>query len=373
MNARLTDPGIRTRWSLLTALGLHGLLLALWLPAQLHEGPGTADDEPAPSSEPLTDRQVIPIVLPAGPLQLQTTLGQTPRTRTPPPQFPKPTPLASGRMQLASSLQAAAQEAVRLYDEQTRRALAAANTAPADWVADISLTDALISIIPAAQALPHTVLSLDEQEALAAEMESLAPAAPPEIQVQTPAIIVRAPEPAPLPRKREAVSAPKREEKPAPTPRPARETQAEALPPPPRYFEPDQIAEAPPLPPASGDDDQVTDIVGATLPAAPDRGPGRKPPDRNLFFSRLLVHVTSANYRSLAQAVRATSRVRIEVQYRLDRSGRVISAQVARSSGSEELDHKAVQVILDASPMPAFSDDMPQPQLGFTSPVEVYQ
>lgn len=366
VSARLTDPAIRARWSLLVALGLHGVLLGLWLPAILHEALGDAADEArAGPSEPPGERQVIPIVLPAGPLQLQTTLARSPRARPPAPQFPKNRPLVAGHMELASSLQAAAQEAVRLYDQQTR-ALAAANTAPADWVADISLTDALIAIIPAAQAISHPLLSLEEQEALAAEMESLTPVELPE--VQAPAIVVRAP--APRPRKREAVAAN------VPS-APQRQTQAPAqepnLPPPPRYFEPDQIAVAPPLPPASDDDDAVTDVVGATMPAAPDRGPGRKPPDRNLFFSRLLVHVTSANYRSLAQAVRATSRVRIEVQYRLDRSGRVVSAHVARSSGSEELDRKAVQVILDASPMPAFSDDMPQPQLGFTSPVEVYQ
>ncbi|HEX4873251.1 MAG TPA: TonB family protein [Nevskiaceae bacterium] len=106
---------------------------------------------------------------------------------------------------------------------------------------------------------------------------------------------------------------------------------------------------------------------------APDRGPGVETADANAFFSRLTAHLFAANQRALAEAVRADQRLRVEVRFLVDRDGRVLDAWPKRGTGNARLDAKAVQTILDASPLPRLAADMPQQRLELSFPVEIYR
>jgi TonB family protein len=123
-------------------------------------------------------------------------------------------------------------------------------------------------------------------------------------------------------------------------------------------------ADAPPL--AAGS--------GLTLDsAAPERGPGEFSSSRSAFFSRLTEHLLKVNQQVLAEAVRASPRLVVEVRFTVDRRGRVLSAEPVRGTGSAELDEKAVRVIQRASPLPSLAADMPQAQLELSFPVQIYR
>lgn len=109
------------------------------------------------------------------------------------------------------------------------------------------------------------------------------------------------------------------------------------------------------------------------LVTAPDRGPGTWSANRNMFFSRLTAHLFKANQEALANAVRAGPKLTLDVRFHVARDGRVLSASVVRSSGLPDLDRKAEETILNASPLPRLSEDMPQQQLELSFPVEVYR
>ena len=135
---------------------------------------------------------------------------------------------------------------------------------------------------------------------------------------------------------------------------------------------PDVIAEAPPLP------DQPNAPMTAGGPvlgegAAPERGPGEAVANRTAFFQRLTNHLFQINQIMLAEAIRASPRMTVEVHFTVDRNGRVIEAAVSRSTGEPWLDEKAVSVIQRASPVPRLSSDMPQQKLELSFPVQIYR
>jgi TonB family protein len=135
---------------------------------------------------------------------------------------------------------------------------------------------------------------------------------------------------------------------------------------------PDVIAEAPPLP------DQAHAPMTAGGPvlgegAAPERGPGEAVANRTAFFQRLTNHLFQINQVMLAEAIRATPRMTVEVHFTVDRNGRVIAAAVSQSTGDSRLDDKAVAVIQRASPVPRLSSDMPQQKLELSFPVQIYR
>lgn len=135
---------------------------------------------------------------------------------------------------------------------------------------------------------------------------------------------------------------------------------------------PDVIAEAPPLP------SQTSAPMTAGGPvlgqgAAPERGPGEAVANRSAFFQRLTNHLFQVNQVMLAEAIRATPRMTVEVHFAVDRSGRVIEAAVTQSTGDPRLDDKAVAVIQRASPVPRLSSDMPQQKLELSFPVQIYR
>ena len=135
---------------------------------------------------------------------------------------------------------------------------------------------------------------------------------------------------------------------------------------------PDVIAEAPGLP----DQSQAPITAGGPVlgeGAAPERGPGEAVADRSAFFQRLTNHLFQINQVMLAEAIRATPRMTVEVHFTVDRNGRVIEAAVSRSTGDPRLDDKAVAVIQRASPVPRLSSDMPQQKLELSFPVQIYR
>jgi protein TonB len=142
---------------------------------------------------------------------------------------------------------------------------------------------------------------------------------------------------------------------------------------------PDKVAVAPPLPPVRPNDDSSSPpltagnalVLGAQ--AAPDRGPGQPAASRGAFFQQLTTHLFMVNQQVLAEAIRATPRLTVEVRFTIDRSGRVLGAQVMNSTGDAALDLKAAEVILRASPVPQLAPDMPQPRIELSFPVQIYR
>lgn len=135
---------------------------------------------------------------------------------------------------------------------------------------------------------------------------------------------------------------------------------------------PNVIADAPTLPAQANA--QMTaggPVLGEG--AAPERGPGEAVENRTAFFQRLTNHLFQINQIMLAEAIRATPRMTVEVHFTVDRNGRVIEAAVSRSTGDPWLDEKAVSVIQRASPMPRLSSDMPQQKLELSFPVQIYR
>ena len=91
------------------------------------------------------------------------------------------------------------------------------------------------------------------------------------------------------------------------------------------------------------------------------------------FFSRLTAHIYDVNRAVLAVEDASPRRLSLDVRFVMQRDGRVLEAEVLRSSGDAALDEAARAVLIAASPLPMLSDDMPQQQLQLIAPIEVYR
>ncbi|MCW8085730.1 energy transducer TonB, partial [Sabulicella glaciei] len=60
------------------------------------------------------------------------------------------------------------------------------------------------------------------------------------------------------------------------------------------------------------------------------------------------------------------------VTFTMDRSGRVLGARLARSSGSQDLDGEAAAVALRASPLPSPPPELPGDPLTLTVPIRFH-
>lgn len=107
--------------------------------------------------------------------------------------------------------------------------------------------------------------------------------------------------------------------------------------------------------------------------AAPDRGPGEWTANSSEFFSKLTAHIYDVNRAVLAVENASPRRLSLDVRFVMQRDGRVLEAEVLRSSGDAALDEAARAVLIAASPLPMLSDDMPQQQLQLIAPIEVYR
>lgn len=392
-------PSMRLPASLVLAMGLHVIAL-IALPSLRQLGNTLAERIQGREAPPPADAhgEVIPIRLPTvNKFELVTELGSIARSTSgrKADSLPSAQAARSTAMSLSQSLADAAREAQAAYErlhpqpEKLRfvaelrladgptPALASQARKPADAVAAQTPEPATR---PAAAPKPDDDAERQAQEArdMLAQAQRMADEQARRDQDRTRAeerererrALQRAIEQAsrqPLTRRPEVA--------PAPRPRPrAGDPQPKVFNPaePYRGAVPDVIAEAPMLP------DQAQAPVTAGGPvlgegAAPERGPGEAVANRSAFFQRLTNHLFQINQVMLAEAIRATPRMTVEVHFTVDRNGRVIEAAVSQSTGDPRLDDKAVAVIQRASPVPRLSSDMPQQKLELSFPVQIYR
>lgn len=398
---RSTPP--RLSYAFAAALLLHGLL-ALTLPDLRRLLLGSAATPPAQPTAPaprppLPGSELIPIRLPLAGFQLQSELGaiarDSPARSTP---LPGTGHAPSGRLAISSRLGAAAGEARAAYERLQPSPAPVATTTR--LVAELRLADggargrgSRSAGLELGSGDSGTVTAsrapASEHDELAAAAEAQQTPTPTPAAAARPTVPVTAPTPRP-PRK-PAVPAAQPRLAPAPIPAPAappkppaaviqQPIRPQVYPPAAAYrgAAPDAVAEAPPLPAAGVDDASAPPLTAGNAlmlgaQAAPDRGPGAAVAGRGAFFQQLTTHLFTVNQQVLAEAIRATPRLTLEVRFTIDRSGRVLGAQLLRSTGDDALDRKAVDVILRASPVPQMAPDMPQARIELSFPVQIYR
>lgn len=393
------SPAARLPASFVLALALHGLALVA-LPALREFGGALAQRltraEPPAAAPPVA---VVPIRLPTpNRFTLVTELGSIAREtagKTLPEQAPV---IRISALRLSTSLVDAAREAQAAYERLHPPAVTET------WVGELGLAEQpfISGPVLSEKIATETAASTAERR-----RPPSGPAAVPAAERREPPRAPAAPRPAPAPRPVEpaprrapeppAATAAERTPTPAPTPVPVpipepAPAPATATEPPirPQIYDaaetfhgaaPEPVAEAPPLPPPAAvapmplppaDLGTATDRFAGPS-AAPDRGPGETVANRGVFFQRLTNHLFQINQIVLAEAIRATPRVTVEVGFTIDREGRVLAAGVVRSTGDARLDQKAVAVIQRASPVPRMPADMPQNRLELSFPVQVYR
>ena len=148
----------------------------------------------------------------------------------------------------------------------------------------------------------------------------------------------------------EAKEEPKREETKEPVPEKRDAEQASAAP----------LATAPPR------------VEAQPAPSAAAPSPGRAPSIAHVQASwqkRLIDHLNRhKRYPDAARSRRAQGIV--VVAFRLDSSGRIVTAHVTKSSGSQALDDEALAVLKRASPLPAPPEQIAGPMLDLVLPIQ---
>jgi len=137
--------------------------------------------------------------------------------------------------------------------------------------------------------------------------------------------------------------------------------QVEEPPPPP---EPSQAVVAPPDEPPP----QPIEQPKPPTPAVPARVKGGAPRVEPSWQTALVRHLQQyKRYPSDAQS-RGEEGV-VQLSFTVDRSGHVLSREIARSSGHRELDNEVMSMIERAQPLPPFPASMPQAKLDLTVPI----
>ena len=432
--ATLPTPPPRLSIAFAAAVVLH-LAAALSLPSiqqALRDAAERVAMRRAPAPEPMATPDVIPVRLPSS-LRMTTELGAAVRDN-PPSRVPLPP--AAGivriRLDLSQNLGDAAREAQAAYErlnptpapapaEVVRSVvelrLARTRTPPQaapDVAAKPATASAIVAPSPAPagrrpraaavaeaagptaspQPEPRREQNRDREALPATAVPTSAPAAasppipPTPDAIEPSAATPTAPAPSPTPA---AAAAPAPSTPPTATPAPVAPAPAAepAIRP--------QIIYAPPSttiyrspqgerPAAPSTDLAAAESAGAAPSVAsaapalpgmavepPARPAGAAVANRAAFFQQLTQHLFTVNQRVLAEAVRASAKVTVEVRFSIDRAGRVLDASVLRGSGNAAVDAKAVDVILRASPVPQMAPDMPQSRIELSFPVQVYQ
>ncbi|SHG66097.1 TonB family C-terminal domain-containing protein [Hydrocarboniphaga daqingensis] len=430
--ATLPTPPPRLSIAFAAAVVLH-LAAALSLPSiqqALRDAAERIAMRRAPALEPMATPDVIPVRLPSS-LRMTTELGAAIRDN-PPSRVPLPP--AAGivriRLDLSQNLGDAAREAQAAYErlnptpapapaEVVRSVVElrlARTRTPPQAAPDVAAKPATASAIVAPSPAPA-----GRRPRAATVAEAAGPTAsprpeprreqnrdreaPPAVAVPTPTPAAASPPTPPTPAAIEPSAATPTAPAPSPTPAaaaaPAPATPAPAAPVPVApAAEPairPQIIYAPPSttiyrsPQAERPVAPSTDLAAVESPGAapqvtsaapalpgmavepPARPAGAAVANRAAFFQQLTQHLFTVNQRVLAEAVRASAKVTVEVRFSIDRAGRVLDASVLRGSGNASVDAKAVDVIQRASPVPQMAPDMPQSRIELSFPVQVYQ
>jgi len=168
------------------------------------------------------------------------------------------------------------------------------------------------------------------------------------------------PEVAPVPE-----SQPKTVEQPPPPPPDMSEAVVEPQEPPPSQ----PVQEVKPPTPAVPAPVQETRPPSPAVPARVKGGAPRISPSWQTALVRRLQQYK--RYPSEAQARRVEGVVTLN--FRVDRSGHVLSREIVQSSGHPELDKEVISMIERAQPLPPFPPSMPEDQLNLTVPIRFSQ
>lgn len=144
-----------------------------------------------------------------------------------------------------------------------------------------------------------------------------------------------------------------------------------ATPPPPARRAPPRPAPPRPAPDARRSAPVETEAPAPAVPApstAPAMPAASSPSQAPAWQSALLGRLQRAKrYPDLARARRQEGVAHLT--FSMDREGRVLSARIVRSSGSEELDAETLALVRRAEPLPAPPADLPGNLLTLTVPV----
>ncbi|HTY69515.1 MAG TPA: energy transducer TonB [Alphaproteobacteria bacterium] len=110
-------------------------------------------------------------------------------------------------------------------------------------------------------------------------------------------------------------------------------------------------------------------VPPAPAPVAAPPVPAPPPVDLlSAFESRLIAHVE--RYKHYPQSARARHQQGVvRLRFTMDRSGRVLSARIAQSSGVPALDDEVLSMIDRAAPLPPFPPEIAQAQLDLLLPI----
>lgn len=108
----------------------------------------------------------------------------------------------------------------------------------------------------------------------------------------------------------------------------------------------------------------------AEKPAAPKQGMSAKPSEAVLSWYKSLSLHLNKHKKYPHEARKKGHEGTANVSFTLDRSGKVISAQLDKGSGYDLLDKEAIEVLNRASPFPAPPSDMPSLTISLTQPIQ---
>jgi protein TonB len=112
------------------------------------------------------------------------------------------------------------------------------------------------------------------------------------------------------------------------------------------------------------------DAPPSERPAAPKQGVSSKPSEVTMSWHKSLVFHLNKHKKYPSDARKRGEEGTAGVSFTLDRSGKVINARVDRSSGSNELDKEALEVLDRASPFPPPPSEVAEPTIHLTLPIQ---
>jgi protein TonB len=112
------------------------------------------------------------------------------------------------------------------------------------------------------------------------------------------------------------------------------------------------------------------DAPPAEKPAAPKAGVSSKPSEAAMRWQKSLVFHLNKHKKYPHDARKNGHEGVASVSFTIDRSGKVISSSLEKSSGSDLLDQEAIEVLNRASPFPSPPADVPQLTIHLSLPIQ---
>jgi periplasmic protein TonB len=112
------------------------------------------------------------------------------------------------------------------------------------------------------------------------------------------------------------------------------------------------------------------DAPPAEKPAAPKQGVSSKPSEATMSWQKSLVFHLNKHKKYPHEARKNGHEGVASVSFTLDRSGKVISSHLDKSSGSDLLDEEAIEVLNRASPFPTPPSDVPNLTINLSLPIQ---